>query len=413
MPDPLPRRGRRRLDLLDEPVVVAHQAGDLGAERHHAGAGEGGEVDDRVGLGLGGERQAVGQDQTTLGVGVEHLDRLAVADLEHVAGAGGVTAEHVVGHRNPGPDLAWDLEVLQHRHGADDRRGAAHVALHRHHALAGLDRQAAGIEGDALADEGEEALRLALRRVGQLDEAGRVGRPAVDAEQAAELALLDRGFVPDLDGETLLLGHRGGPAGEDRRGEGATRLVDEIAGEHLAPGDRGTTGDGGLILGPAAAGDLDRLELRGLAVGLVGEERVAAEREAFGECTPSRRAVEFGVGKFDADPAVAAELAGGAGRGVADRRRVDVGSSTHADQDLGALAVGVDVGLPRLAVEAGLVELTVGDTADARLDGLGGDEPDAGLRGLRDGTDSVERDGHGGDRSQPRAADRSTPVRRT
>ena len=36
--------------------------------------------------------QRVGQDQPALGVGVEHLDRLAVADLEDVADPGGVAA---------------------------------------------------------------------------------------------------------------------------------------------------------------------------------------------------------------------------------------------------------------------------------------------------------------------------------
>ena len=49
-------------------------------EGHHAGAGEGGEVDDGVGLRLGGERQPVGEHQPALGVGVEHLGGLAVAE---------------------------------------------------------------------------------------------------------------------------------------------------------------------------------------------------------------------------------------------------------------------------------------------------------------------------------------------
>ena len=59
-------------------LVVAQQAGDAGAEGHDRGSGQRGEVDDGVGLLLGGQREGVGEHQPALGVGVEHLDRLAV-----------------------------------------------------------------------------------------------------------------------------------------------------------------------------------------------------------------------------------------------------------------------------------------------------------------------------------------------
>ena len=71
--------------LLDHCRVVAHHAGDLDAERAQAGAGQGRDVDDRVDRLLGGERQAVGHDEPSLGVGVEDLDRLPVAHGEDVA----------------------------------------------------------------------------------------------------------------------------------------------------------------------------------------------------------------------------------------------------------------------------------------------------------------------------------------
>ncbi len=45
--------GRQRVDHAGaEVVVIAHRAGDRGPERHHLGAGEGGDVDDRCRLGL-------------------------------------------------------------------------------------------------------------------------------------------------------------------------------------------------------------------------------------------------------------------------------------------------------------------------------------------------------------------------
>ena len=79
--------GLGRGEHLVDDRVVAHHAGDLVAERDDHVAGQGRDVDDHVGLLLGGADQRVGQDQAALGVGVEHLDRGAVAHGEYVAGA--------------------------------------------------------------------------------------------------------------------------------------------------------------------------------------------------------------------------------------------------------------------------------------------------------------------------------------
>ena len=57
------------------------------------------------------------------------------------------------------PDRAYDvrlgLALRQRMHQADHAGCARHVALHVLHAGRGLDRNAAGIEADALADKGE------------------------------------------------------------------------------------------------------------------------------------------------------------------------------------------------------------------------------------------------------------------
>ena len=68
-------------------------------------AGQGGDVDDRVRVVLGGAGQRVGQDETALGVGVEHLDGLAAVHAQHVAGAGGGAGRHVLGEREPAGDV--------------------------------------------------------------------------------------------------------------------------------------------------------------------------------------------------------------------------------------------------------------------------------------------------------------------
>ena len=48
-------------------------------------------------------------------------------------------------------------------HGAEHGRGAGHVALHREHAVGRLERQAAGVERHAFADERQAAASFAGR----------------------------------------------------------------------------------------------------------------------------------------------------------------------------------------------------------------------------------------------------------
>ena len=105
-PHPLADAVGRGLDLLAPGVVVAHQAGDLLAERDDARTGERGEVDHRGGLVLGRERERVGEDEPPFGVGVEHLDGLAVADPQHVARSDRGAARHVLDQRDVTGDAA-------------------------------------------------------------------------------------------------------------------------------------------------------------------------------------------------------------------------------------------------------------------------------------------------------------------
>ncbi len=81
-----------------------------------------------------------------------------------------------------------------------DGRAAGHVVLHLVHVLGRLDRDAAGVERDALADEPEHgAVHRVLRLVPQHDEARRLLAAARDAEQQAHLQLGDRCLVEHLD----------------------------------------------------------------------------------------------------------------------------------------------------------------------------------------------------------------------
>src|SRR6185312_17373758 len=94
-------------------------------------------------------------------------------------------------------------------HEADHRSGAGHVPLHVLHAAGRLDADAAGVEGDALADEGEW-LSLALLRVarGALPlhhhDAWFVDTALRDAEQRAEAQFLQFVRPEHLDIDTEL-----------------------------------------------------------------------------------------------------------------------------------------------------------------------------------------------------------------
>ena len=103
---------------------------------------------------------------------------------------------------------------------------------------AGLERQATGVEGDALADEGQGAAGVG-RLVGELDEPGLLERAPVHAEQAAEAPLGDLVPAEDGDREVLAVGDLDGDLGQRRRGQRAARRVHEVAGEVLGLGDPG------------------------------------------------------------------------------------------------------------------------------------------------------------------------------
>ena len=154
-PGELARAARGALDLGGEGVVVRDQPGVGGAERDDHGAGQGGQVDDPVGAELDRVGEGVGEDQPALGVGVVHLDRLAVELGDDVAGLDRGAAGHVLGGGDDREDVDRQLELGDRGDGLEHRGCPGHVHLHLLHPGGRLDRDAAGVEGDALADQPE------------------------------------------------------------------------------------------------------------------------------------------------------------------------------------------------------------------------------------------------------------------
>ena len=148
---------------------------------------------------------------------------------DDVAGAHRGAADGVLRGRHEADHADRAVDVAERSHGGDDGAAAAHVALHRQHALAGLDVEAAGVEGDALADEDHRghALGGPARGVVHADQPGLVDGAAADGADAAEALGLEplrrprpaprgRLSLADLDG---LLGQpgRGLQVGRDGR----------------------------------------------------------------------------------------------------------------------------------------------------------------------------------------------------
>jgi hypothetical protein len=75
----------RRLHLGDQRLVGAEQPGRGVAQRHHDRPGQRRDVDDARRIQPPGVRERIRQDEPTLGVGVDDLDRLAQVARHHVA----------------------------------------------------------------------------------------------------------------------------------------------------------------------------------------------------------------------------------------------------------------------------------------------------------------------------------------
>ena len=148
-----------------------------------------------VGLALDGPAERVGEHQPALGIGVGDLDRRAVVRREHVAGPERRAADHVLRERGEAGDPDRQPEPGDGEHRLHDGGGAGHVLLHRRHAGRGLDGQAAGVEGDALADQRQVQWSASLGAVVELDQPRRSVRPGADAEDAAAAELGEPGLV--------------------------------------------------------------------------------------------------------------------------------------------------------------------------------------------------------------------------
>ena len=105
---------------------------------------------------------------------------------DDVARAERVAARQVLAGGNHGEDPNRQAQLCDRSSRREDGAAAAHVRLHLVHAIGGLQREAARVEGDRLADEPEA--QVGLRRfgglVGQRDQPGGLWLPWLTAAKA-------------------------------------------------------------------------------------------------------------------------------------------------------------------------------------------------------------------------------------
>ena len=121
------------------------------------------------------------------------------------------------------------LELRHHLHRAEHGRRAAHIRLHRFHGVGRLQRKAAGVEGQALADQADRRDALGRLTVLHHNEARIVGRALADCQDTAEAALSQLGFIEYGHLQAAALAEPHGLVRQLGGRHGIARSVDQLA----------------------------------------------------------------------------------------------------------------------------------------------------------------------------------------
>ena len=261
-PGAIERRLARGDELIGERIVLAHQAGRVFAECDDAGAGQGRGIDDHLRFILLHISQCIAEDQTPFGVGIEHLDRLSRHRRDHIAGPLCIAAGHIFDRGHDADQIELELQLDRGEERAEHAGRTAHVEFHFLHARAGLDRNAAGVEGDALADQRVGFVALTRPPPLQRDQARFVRRALGDAEQGAHAELAHVVLVEHFTADAgVVQGELPRLVGEIGWCADVRRQIAEFARVAHAIGDcRGLAQNGSL--GVRRRGERDRAELR-------------------------------------------------------------------------------------------------------------------------------------------------------
>ncbi len=274
-------------------VIVGKEAGVELAEGDADGTGERSRVDQVGGAELLSVVEAISENEAAFGIGVENFDRFAGHSGKDVSGFVGAGVGHIFRRANDAKDAHGGFKVRDGLHGTEHCGRTGHVVLHFVHVVGGLDGDAAGVEGDAFANEAEDGSvgrRWEFGFVTEDDEGGRFGGALGNGSEGTHAEFVKLVGGVDLAGEAAGGGHGSGATAELCGCEDVAGLVDERAGKVLC-----FTEDNALVealpnfrLGFAVGfGAEDREGLEGgvFAVGAVGIDVEGGEEGAFEEGT--------------------------------------------------------------------------------------------------------------------------------
>ena len=226
-----------RLDHHGQKVgLVGENAAVRLADGIDAGAGQCGVVDDQFRFVARGQRQGVGQHHPAFGIGVHDLDGGAIQRGHDIAGVVGIGADVVGADRQPAFDGKRRLEPGQGRQRSQRHRAALHVLMHAHHVVVGFQVDAAGVETDALAHQGQCVRGFRFPgHVAQAQDAAVLLRTALGhGQERAGLSLLQLGDAEELAFPAVLFGQGGDALAVQGRGEFVLGQGGQVAGQGIA-----------------------------------------------------------------------------------------------------------------------------------------------------------------------------------
>lgn len=252
--------------------------------------------------------QTVRKYKAAFGVGVVYHDCLTVLGGKDIAGEHRLVADGVFGQAADGADLHGQFQGGDGLDGCQSGGGTAHVADHFGHGFGRFEAEAAGIEGETLANDdqvvgGAAGSALACCSLGAVvghgNHVGFVGATLANGNVAHEAFLFQLLHVADLDGKARsILGDGLGAFDELGGVKVAGASVDQVLGQ----GD-GLLFDGnffgdGLEFGNVFAGDDFEGDLEVFfLLALVGVKLVIGVVEAVGD---GLELFGGGIGKHDA-----------------------------------------------------------------------------------------------------------------
>ena len=145
---------------------------------------------------------------------------------------------HVFATGDDADDVELQLHFGDRAEGAEHRCCTAHVVLHLVHAGAGLERNAAGIEGDALADQDRRRILLLAAQVLQDNKLRRLFAAVGDRQEAAHLERFQLLAVQHFDAQLKILGQLLGGVGQIGRRAIIAGQVAQVLGQIDAVGQR-------------------------------------------------------------------------------------------------------------------------------------------------------------------------------